>query len=79
MLPPGLARLATWPVSTGSAWARKTMGIEDVAAFRAPVKIEPRLLLQVPPCHTLEAQDDAAAMRLWLESARLGSLDGESS
>ena len=32
--PPGLARLATGPLATGSACTRKTMGIEDVALFR---------------------------------------------
>jgi hypothetical protein len=33
--PPGLARLATWPVRMGSACMVKTMGIEDVAVFAA--------------------------------------------
>src|SRR2546425_9564852 len=41
MFPPGLARLVTWPVPTGSAWAMKTMGMEDVAAFRAPCEERP--------------------------------------
>jgi hypothetical protein len=36
-LEPGRARLATWPVFSGSAWLAKTMGIVDVARFAAPV------------------------------------------
>src|SRR5260370_1883803 len=33
-------------LSTGSAWPTKTMGIEDVAVFRAPVKNEPRVAIR---------------------------------
>ena len=35
MLPPGLLRLATRPVATGSAPMWKTIGMDDVAAFAA--------------------------------------------
>jgi len=37
MLPPGLARLATWPVPTGSPCSPKTTGMEVVARLTAPV------------------------------------------
>jgi hypothetical protein len=36
-LPPGRPRLATWPLATGSAWLRKTIGVVDVAPFAAAV------------------------------------------
>jgi hypothetical protein len=35
MLPPGLARVATRPVSTGSAARHRTIGIVEVAFFAA--------------------------------------------
>src|SRR5438094_818974 len=36
MLPPGRARLATWPLPIGSAWLANTMGMVEVARLAAP-------------------------------------------
>src|SRR5262249_38138051 len=38
MFPPGLARLTTWPMPTGSAWVAKTIGIVLVAC-RLPSRL----------------------------------------
>src|SRR5438445_4575141 len=46
MFPPGLARLATWPVFSGSACIVKTMGIEEVAALAPCVYIDPRVTIR---------------------------------
>src|SRR5438128_5676056 len=40
MLPPGRARLATWPLPIGSAWLADPMGMVEVARLAAPAKME---------------------------------------
>ena len=46
IFPPGLARLVTWPVLTGSACTTKTMGIEDVAFFAGCTNMELRATIR---------------------------------
>ncbi len=72
MFPPGRARLATWPVPTGSACIVKTMGIEDVAAFAACTKIEPRVTMRSTLSRTRSAASSGS--RAELPSAQRDSI-----